>query len=319
MKTAIDITVVVPVFNEAQSLPDLQREIRAALEPLGRPWEVLYIDDRSTDGSLETLLAFQAEDSRVRVIRFRANCGQTAALAAGFEHARGEVVVPIDGDLQNDPADIPRLVEELEKGFDVVAGWRRRRHDGFFLRRVPSRLANRLINLVTGTRIHDTGCTLKAFRRQVVRNLPIYAEQHRFLAAMSASSGARVAEVEVNHRPRRYGESKYGIDRVFRVLLDLFTIKLIAQFSTRPLQYFGLFSLPFAGLGLGLLLMTSVDLEAGRVASEWDQQVVFAFILFLMLAIYYVFLGLLAELAVSAFGVHRRGIRGRLITHEELE
>ena len=215
------LSVVVPVFDEEQNLALLQGEIVSALEPTGEAFEVVYVDDRSRDGSFAVLRALQRADPRIRIVRFRARAGQTAALAAGFDHARGDLVVTLDADLQNDPADIPRLLAELERGADVVAGWRRDRHDGFLLRRLPSRLANRLVAWVTGVAIHDTGCTLKVFRREVVLRLPIYAEQHRFLPAMSRNTGARVLELEVNHRARKYGKSKYGINRTLKVLLDL--------------------------------------------------------------------------------------------------
>jgi glycosyltransferase involved in cell wall biosynthesis len=285
MPTVPDISVVVPVFNEEDSLPVLYSELRRTLEGLGKSFEIVWVDDHSTDASLRTMLAQRAEDSRVRVVQFRRNFGQTAALAAGFEQARGRIVITLDGDLQNDPSDIPALVAKIEEGYDVVAGWRRMRHDGFLLRRLPSRVANRLIAYVTDTPIHDTGCTLKAFRAHVVKKMSLYAEQHRFLPAMSRGSGARVAEIVVNHRARRFGRSKYGLERAVRVLLDLFVIKMISQFAHRPLHYFGLFSLPFA-----------------------------VFMLFFLNATYFLLLGLLAELAVTASGMHRRRVLERFVT-----
>jgi glycosyltransferase involved in cell wall biosynthesis len=262
------------------------------------------------------MLELRRSDPRIRIVRFVRNFGQTAAMAAGFERARGEIVVTIDGDLQNDPADIPRLVREIERGHDIVAGWRRRRHDGLFLRRLPSWVANRLIAWTTGIPIHDTGCTLKAFRRAVVRRMPIYAEQHRFLPAMARSTGARVVELPVHHRPRRAGRSKYGISRAFRVFLDLFVVKLIAQFSTRPLHYFGQFALPFAGLSVLLWVMGVVDFERWRFVEEWPQMAAFCTALFLLLAIHFLLLGLLSELVVSSAGLHRRGILERVVARE---
>lgn len=313
-QATVDVSVVVPVLNEEASLPVLHREIQAALDSLGRSWEVVYVDDCSTDRSREVMLALRAEDARVRVLCFRRNFGQTAAMSAGFDHSRGEIVVTIDGDLQNDPADIPRLVAELDRGYDIVAGWRKERHDGLLLRRLPSMAANRLINRITGTRVHDTGCTLKAFRRALVRNLPIYAEQHRFLPAMSRSSGARTSEVVVNHRPRRFGRSKYGLGRAARVLLDLFVIKMIAQFAHHPLHYFGLFSLPLAGVGVVFLLLGAVELPELRLVREWPQFAVFTFLLFVLLMVYFLLLGLLGELAVTAAGMHRRRVLDRVMT-----
>ncbi len=305
MSSAVEISVVVPVFDEEPNLPLLHEEIVRALDGMGASWEVLYVDDRSRDGSLRVLLDLWKRDPRVRVVQFRARCGQTAAMAAGFEHARGAVVVTLDGDLQNDPADIPRLVAELGRGFDIVAGWRKARQDGFVLRKFPSRIANRLIAWVTGVGIHDTGCTLKAFRRELVKNLPIYAEQHRFLPAMSAGGGARVSELVVNHRPRRFGRSKYGIGRATRVLLDLLSIKMISSFSHRPLQYFALLTAPFA---IGLFAYMTSLLLAGRPVdfdTEWGRVAMVLFMLTFMLCAYFVMLGLLAELIVKASGLHR--------------
>jgi glycosyltransferase involved in cell wall biosynthesis len=319
MPREVDISVVVPVFNEERSLAPLYEEVRAALDAEGGPhrrWELVFVDDRSTDRSLEIMLGLRERDRRVRVVRFRRNAGQTAAMAAGFDRARGRVVVTMDGDLQNDPADIPAMVARLDEGYDIVAGWRRKRYDGLFLRLVPSWIANRLIALVTGTRIHDTGCTLKAFRRQVVKNLPIYAEQHRFLPAMSRSTGARVVEVEVNHRPRRFGHSKYGLGRAFRVFLDLFVIKMISQFAHRPLHYFGLFALPFAAFSLVCLLLGGVDFERMQVVDEWPQVAALSTALFLLLAVHFVLLGLLAELVVTASGLHRRNVLDRILSEQ---
>jgi len=315
------VSVVVPVLNEEESIPMLYREVREALDgprvPPGTRWELIFVNDHSTDASLRKMLALRATDPRIRVVSFRRNFGQTAALSAGFEHARGDVVVTMDGDLQNDPADVPELIRELERGYDIVAGWRKARQDGLFLRRVPSIVANRLINLVTGTRIHDTGCTLKAFRAKLIKNLPIYAEQHRFLPAMSRSSGARVCELVVNHRPRRFGHSKYGLGRAVRVLLDLFTIKLIAQFSHRPLHYFGLFSLPFAAISALFLFVSSVDWGKMRLVDEWSRMMSFVIVLFFLLACYFVMLGLLSELAVVASGMHQRRVLDRIMNSVE--
>jgi glycosyltransferase involved in cell wall biosynthesis len=259
-------------------------------------------------------LRLRAADPRVRIVSFRRTFGQTSALSAGFDHARGEVVVTLDGDLQNDPADIPRLLSEIERGYDIVAGWRKQRHDGYFLRRLPSQLANLLISFVTGTRIHDTGCTLKAFRRKLIKSMPIYAEQHRFLPAMSAGSGARVTEIVVNHRPRQFGRSKYGLGRAVRVLLDLLTVKMIAQFSNRPLHYFGLFSLPFAAIALAFLVLGAVNYDTLRMEEYWWEYLLFIFLLFLLVASYFVLLGLLSELAVTASGLRRRRVHEWLLS-----
>jgi glycosyltransferase involved in cell wall biosynthesis len=315
MASSLSISVVVPVYDEEENLHPLQDEIARALESLGETWEVVYVDDGSRDRSLARLLELRARDRHVRIVQFARNYGQTAAMAAGFDHARGDVVVTLDADLQNDPADIPRLVAELRRGHDVVAGWRKERHDGFVLRRLPSLVANRLIALVTGVAIHDTGCTLKAFRREVVRNLPIYAEQHRFLPAMSAGSGARVSEIVVNHRPRRFGRSKYGIGRATRVLLDLLSIQMISSFSHRPMQYFGLLALPFAGLAGVFLLYCALTATTIELDNAWGRAVLITFMLFFMVCAYLLMLGFLAELAVKASGLHGSR-RRRLIVSE---
>jgi glycosyltransferase involved in cell wall biosynthesis len=314
MTAAVEISVVVPVFDEEANLRLLHAEIAAVMGSLGRSWELVLVDDRSRDRSFEVMLELRREDSHVRIVRFRARSGQTAAMAAGFDHSRGAIVVTLDGDLQNDPADIPRLVAELEWGYDIVAGWRRARHDGFVLRRLPSKIANRLIMWVTGVSIHDTGCTLKAFRRELVEQLPIYAEQHRFLPAMSAGSGARVSEVVVNHRPRRFGRSKYGLGRATRVLLDLLSIKMISSFSQRPLQYFGLLSLPF--LILLLLFVASALANWGSISfnNSWGVVMLVVFTLFFMLCLFFLMLGLLAELAVKASRMHDTSARRVLAT-----
>ena len=305
MSSTVQISVVVPVFDEEKNLPILHAEIAQSLGSMGASWEVIYVDDRSSDGSLAVMIDLWKRDPHVRVIQFRGRSGQTAAMAAGFDQAHGEVVVTLDGDLQNDPADIPRLVAELDQGFDIVAGWRKSRQDGAVLRKLPSKVANRLIAWVTGVRIHDTGCTLKAFRRELVKSLPIYAEQHRFLPAMSAGGGARVTEIVVNHRPRRFGRSKYGIGRATRVLLDLLSIKMISSFSHRPLQYFALLTIPCV-LAMSVFLATWV-LMADKIAFDnaWGRVVLITFTLLFMLCVYFLMLGLLAELAVKASGMHR--------------
>jgi glycosyltransferase involved in cell wall biosynthesis len=317
MASTIQISVVVPVFDEEPSLALLHAEIAAAMNGMHVEWEVIYVDDRSRDGSLRVMLELGRRDPHVRLVQFRARSGQTAALAAGFDHARGAVVVTIDGDLQNDPADIPPLVAELRRGYDIVAGWRKTRFDGFVLRRLPSRIANRLIAWVTGVKIHDTGCTLKAFRRELVERLPIYAEQHRFLPAMSKGSGARVTELVVNHRPRQFGRSKYGLGRATRVLLDLLSIKMLASFSQRPLQYFAMLTMPFAILLIAFIASCLASQEQINFDNGWGQVAVIVFMLFFMTCLFFIMLGLLAELAVKASGMHRARQRRILVTSLE--
>jgi glycosyltransferase involved in cell wall biosynthesis len=318
MSSAVQISVVVPVFDEEANLPPLHAEIAATFASMGVAWEVIYVDDRSRDRSLAIMLELREADPHVRVIQFRGRSGQTAALAAGFDHAQGEIVITLDGDLQNDPADIPRLVEELERGYDIVAGWRRSRRDGFVLRKFPSRTANRLIAYVTGVQIHDTGCTLKAFRRNLVKNLPIYAEQHRFLPAMSAGSGARVSEVVVNHRARRFGRSKYGISRLLRVLLDLLAIKMVTAFGQRPLAYFGLLTLPFVFALFVFACDCLVNIGTLDFDSQWGRGALIVNTLVAMVVIFFVGLGLVAELAVKASGMHAQRVRRVISMSQEL-
>ncbi len=327
MVISTEISIVVPIFNEEDSIPVLHGEIARVLDSMGLgpdKAEVIYVDDCSSDASLHRILALRRQDARIRAIKFRRNFGQTSAMAAGFDEAVGRVVVTLDGDLQNDPADIPALVAELDRGYDVVAGWRKKRYDGFVLRRLPSIVANRLIALFTGVSIHDTGCTLKAFRRELVKSMSIYADQHRFLPVLSAGSGARVTELVVNHRPRLYGHSKYGLGRATRVLLDLLTIKLISQFSQRPVQYFGLMGLTALILGLlfgtaslfGLEPVTEPLIggsEVSEAVSSWEMAVITILLLLFSVFVYFTLLGLLGELAVKASGMHRRSTLDRIL------
>jgi glycosyltransferase involved in cell wall biosynthesis len=246
------VSVVIPVYNEADNVAELHRELTAALEATKRPFEIVVVDDGSTDGTAERLQAIASSDPRLGVLRLRRNFGQTAAFSAGFDHARGDVVVLSDGDLQNDPADIPRLLEKLDEGFDMVCGWRQRRQDPLS-KRIPSFFANRLISWATGVRLHDYGCSLKAIRVEVVRGLKLYGEMHRFIPAVASWMGVSVAEVAVNHRPRTRGRSKYGLGRTVRVLLDLFTVKFMLQYGTRPAHLFGLLGLSSGGAGAAIL------------------------------------------------------------------
>ena len=236
---APDLSVVIPLRNEAPNLQTLHQELTGALRGWGRSYELLLVDDGSTDDTFRILSELQAGDAHIRVIRLRRNFGQTAAFAAGFARARGRIVVTLDGDLQNDPRDIPALVARLEEGYDIVCGWRRARKDPWLTRRLPSMLANGLISRITGVRLHDYGCSLKAFRSEVIRPLRLYGEMHRFIPAIASEQGVRIAEMVVNHRARRFGRSNYGLSRTVRVVLDLFTVKFLLSYATRPLQMFG--------------------------------------------------------------------------------
>lgn len=246
----IELSVVIPIHNEAESLEPLYRELTEALEHGGHSYEVVIVDDGSTDESFSILSRLQAGDPRWRIIRFRRNFGQTAAFSAGFAYARGRVIVTSDGDLQNDPRDIRPMVERLERGsWDIVCGWRKDRKDSFLSRLLPSMLANRLISWATGVRLHDYGCSLKAFRAEVVKPLKLYGEMHRFMPAIASEQGVTIDEMVVNHRARRFGRSKYGISRTIRVILDLLTVKFLLSYSTRPLQIFGLIGMIMGTVG----------------------------------------------------------------------
>ncbi|HYU80225.1 MAG TPA: glycosyltransferase family 2 protein [Vicinamibacterales bacterium] len=244
-----ELSIVIPVLNESPNIAALYDEVVSALERSGRTFEIIIIDDGSTDDTFERLAHLQSRDPRLRVIRFRRNFGQTAAFAAGFAYARGRLVVTMDGDRQNDPADIARMAALSDEGYDIVCGWRRDRKDTFVTRRVPSILANKLISWATGVDLHDYGCSLKVFRAEVVKPLRLYGEMHRFLPAIASQIGVRITEIVVNHRPRSAGHSKYGLSRTIRVILDLVTVKFLLSYSTRPLQIFGLLGVGAAALG----------------------------------------------------------------------
>ncbi len=254
-----EISVVIPLFNEIENVDDLYRELKTALDPLNRPYEILLVDDGSRDGTGARAKALAKDDPALRVLRLRRNFGQTAAFSAGFDHARGLLVVTSDGDLQNDPRDIGAMLSKIEEGegYDIVCGWRKNRHDPLS-KKIPSFFANRLISWATGVEIHDYGCSLKVLRADVVKGIRLYGEMHRFIPAVASSMGVRVAEVVVNHRPRTRGVSKYGIGRTTRVLLDLFTVKFFMTYGTRPAHLFGLFGLLFGGVGFAILSYLSV-------------------------------------------------------------
>jgi glycosyltransferase involved in cell wall biosynthesis len=244
-----EISVVIPMRNEAPNVQQLYHELIGALEPYGRRFEIVVIDDGSTDDTFARLAVLQASDPRLRIIRFRRNFGQTAAFAAGFAHARGQFIVTSDGDGQNDPADVPAMVERIRSGPDIVAGWRKNRKDPFLNRRLPSMIANAIISFATGVRLHDYGCSLKVFRAEIVKSMRLYGEMHRFLPAIAAEQGVEIVEHVVNHRKRLHGKSKYGISRTVRVVLDLLTVKFLSSYSTRPLQMFGSVGLSMVGAG----------------------------------------------------------------------
>ena len=295
-----DLSVVVPVLNEAESLPELERQIRESCVRLGRTYEIIFIDDGSTDGTFEVLKGLRAANPLIRVVRFRKNFGQTAALAAGFDRARGGIILTLDADLQNDPADFPALLAKLDEGYDIVSGWRRKRKDRFVTRRLPSILANWLISRITGVKLHDYGCTLKAFRRDVIKTIKLYGELHRFIPALASKMGVAVAEVKVNHRPRRHGKSKYTISRTVRVVLDLLTVKFLLSYSTRPLQIFGIFGLVSLLAGSVISVWLAYERLIRRIAIGGRPLLLLA-ILLIMIGIQFITLGLLAEIMVRAY------------------
>jgi glycosyltransferase involved in cell wall biosynthesis len=305
------LSVVVPIYNERENVQPLHEALTDALRLLGRSYEIVFVDDGSTDGTRDAMRALAAVDPHLRLVLFRRNYGQTAAMAAGFRHARGRTIVSMDGDLQNDPADIGRLVQKLDEGYDVVCGWRRWRQDRVATRLLPSRIANFLIARVTGARIHDTGCSLKAYRSWVVRSLYLYSDMHRFLAALGAGIGARITELPVRHHARRAGRSKYGLGRVFRVLADLVGIKMLIQFAAHPIRWFSLLALPLFLLAPVLFLLGFVKF---RRDGTWDlfggsdMAAVAAASVALLIAMNVFLLGFLAELQVKVSKFFRQRI-----------
>lgn len=289
------LSVVIPLLNEEGNIALLHEELLAAMEKIDGTFEILYVDDGSTDRSLERLKAIQAADCRVGIVSFRRNFGQTAALAAGFDHARGRVIVTMDADLQNDPNDIPAMVAKLDEGFDIVCGWRHDRQDPFFSRKLPSMIANRVISTTTNVKLHDYGCTLKVFRKEVVKNIRLYGEMHRFIPAIASGFGFRSAEVRVNHRPRKYGQSKYGISRTIRVVLDLLTVKFLLSYATRPIQVFGLIGFVSGSLGFLLFAYLSIQRLIFQVPLG-NRPILLLAILLIFIGLQFVTLGLLAEL-----------------------
>jgi glycosyltransferase involved in cell wall biosynthesis len=296
----IDISVVLPVHNEEESLEPLHASLASVLEECGRPYEILFVDDGSWDKSFEVLAAIQSRDPHVRVVRLRRNFGQTAALAAAFRYAKGRIVVPMDADLQNDPNDIPRLIAKLEQGYDVVSGWRVDRQDRMLSRRLPSIVANWLIGRVTGIKLHDYGCSLKAYRAEIVKNVHLYGEMHRFIPALATWFGSRTAELPVNHHPRRHGRTKYGISRTFRVLLDLITVKFLLSFSTQPLHVFGFWgALCLVGGGAICSYLTVQRLFFHQELSR--RPLLLLGVLLIFTGIQFISMGLLAEMVARTY------------------
>jgi glycosyltransferase involved in cell wall biosynthesis len=314
-KQSPEISVVVPLLNEQDNIGPLYEQIIQTLAD-EHDYEIIFVDDGSSDNSFNILTGLQKADSTVRVIRFRKNFGQTAALAAGFAHSRGKIIVAIDADLQNDPADIPKMVAKLDEGFDVVSGWRKKRHDNAITRLLPSVIANWLISKITNVKLHDFGCTLKAYRREVLAETKLYGEMHRFILALARWSGAKIAEIVVNHRPRTAGVGKYGLGRTWKVLLDLITVNFLGSFSTKPIYIFG---------GLGLLsalgsIVFGLTVIYQKVVSGVDMSgnpLLILTAVFIIATIQFILMGLLAELLVRTY--HESQNRPTYVIKEILE
>ncbi|HEX2906310.1 MAG TPA: glycosyltransferase family 2 protein [Phototrophicaceae bacterium] len=299
-ETTTDISVVIPLYNEAESIPSLYNELTEVLSQLPYSYEVIVVDDGSRDESFARLKTVHEHDPRWRIIRLRQNFGQTAGMAAGFEAAQGRIVITTDADLQNDPHDIPQLLEKFEEGYDIVSGWRMNRKEPFFSRRLPSMLANRLISRTTHVALHDYGCTLKAYHRDVVKNVRLYGELHRFIPALASWMGVRIAEVPVNDRARRFGKSKYGIGRTFRVILDLITVSFLLRFATKPLHVFG--GLGFVVTGLGAMMglyLAYVKFFVGEGIG--DRPLLLLAVVLVILGIQLISTGLVAELVMRVY------------------
>ena len=297
----MDISVVIPLLNEEQSIPQLNETLLKSLSPLEKSFEIIYVDDGSSDKSFQLLSEIHQQfPEQTKIIQFRRRFGQTAAMSAGISFAQGNIIIMLDADLQNDPADIPRLLEKMDEGYDIVSGWRVHRKDKYFTRILPSKIANWFIGSITGVKLHDYGCSLKAYRAEVIKDLRLYGEMHRFIPALASWFGANIAEIPVQHHPRRFGTSKYSLNRIWRVLLDLITVKFLLSFSTRPLQIFGSIGLVsfIAGFGISGYL-TFLKLVYQEHLS--NRPLLWLGILLIMLGFQFITLGLLAEMLARTY------------------
>ncbi len=299
-KEKVSLSIVIPVYNEEESLPRFHQELSQVLDKLEEKSEIIYINDGSRDRSQEILTKIKEEDPRVTVIEFRRNFGQTAAMSAGFDRAQGEVIITLDADLQNDPRDIPLFLQKINEGYDLVSGWRKKRQDTFLTRKIPSRIANGLISRLTGVSLHDYGCSLKAYRREVIKNIRLYGDMHRFIPALASLVGARITEIEVRHHPRRFGRSKYGLSRTIKVILDLITLFFLLRFLTKPMRFFGSLGLLalISGFILGLYL-SLLKIISG--ASIGGRPLLLLAVLLIVSGIQLVALGLLGELLARIY------------------
>jgi glycosyltransferase involved in cell wall biosynthesis len=298
--TAVELSVVLPVYNEKDNLLKVYGELKTALDGIGRSYEILFVDDGSNDGSVNVLEQISTTDGNVRAVQFRRNFGQTAALAAGLDLSRGDVIITLDADLQNDPSDIPDLLGQIDQGADLVCGWRHNRKDGYWLRLIPSKIANAIISMTTDVKLHDYGCTLKAMRREVAENLSLYGEMHRFIPAIASWYGIKIVELKVNHRARTSGVSKYGLSRTYRVILDLLTVKFMLSPSSRPIQLFG--SLGLLGGTAGGLLLFWLGIQRIFLGTPLaNKSILYLAILLVVVGFQLVTLGLLAELQTRSY------------------
>ncbi len=294
------LSIVIPLYNEEESLGRLYERLTRALGKLGKEYEIIVVDDGSTDKSFQVLEKLHRQDGRLKVISFRRNFGQTAAMSAGFDQAQGDVIVTLDADLQNPPEEIGKLLAKMEEGFDIVSGWRKDRKDKYITRLLPSKTANLLISKLTGVELHDYGCSLKAYRKEVIKNIKLYGEMHRFIPAVASSVGAKVAEVEVAHEPRRHGKSKYGLSRTLRVFLDIILVKFLLSFQTRPIQIFGLGGMIFGFLG-GILGVYLAYVRLALQQSIGNRPLLMLSVLLLVLGVQLVMMGLLGEISMRTY------------------
>ena len=295
----MDLSIVIPVYNEEENVESLLREVDDAVSVLNLKTEIIFINDGSRDRTYERLENLFPRFPRLRVINFRRNFGQTSAMVAGFDHALGDIIVAMDGDGQNNPADIPRLIEKIREGYDIVSGWRKNRQDKFITRRIPSMIANKIISMSTGVSLHDYGCSLKAFKKEVIKNTNLYGEMHRFIPAVASWMGVKLAEIEVNHRARTRGVSKYGLSRTIRVVLDLITVKFLLSFSTKPIQIFGLWGL--SAIFLGFVLSAWVAFEKYVMAVSANRPLFTVAILLILSGLQFICLGLMAEIQIRIY------------------
>lgn len=296
----LELSVLVPVYNEQESLQELYEKLRSALDSLNRSWELVMVDDGSTDASWSILQKISAADSRVHCISFVRNFGQTAALAAGIDYAAGQIIIPMDADMQNDPADLGLLLEKLDQGFDVVSGWRKNRQDELFTRLIPSWLANKLISIISGVPLHDYGCSLKAYRRAVIKDVRLYGEMHRFVPIYASWMGARVTEIPVTHHARKFGVSKYGLSRTFKVVLDLILVKFLSSYATKPIHIFGAMGL-WSMLGSFLAFAWMVVLKLFYATSFISTPLPIMVAVLALLGVQFIFMGLLAEILMRTY------------------